>query len=101
MRITEQTKACFGTKSPQWYSTIIQKKEFQKPLSSSITNYHPLPTTIHYHFLTTYKTSLTKIPAIPWPVPTHMEVTKIFFLVLLSSLKPVTTCLVPVQPSGW
>ena len=47
-----------------------------------------------------YTCSLTNSPAIPWPVPIHILVTKIFFFVLLASLKIVHICLAPVAPSG-
>ena len=47
-----------------------------------------------------YTCSLTNSPAIPWPVPIHILVTRIFFFVLLASLKTVHICLAPVAPSG-
>lgn len=36
----------------------------------------------------------------PWPVPIHILVTRIFFFCLLASARPVTICLAPVAPRG-
>lgn len=44
--------------------------------------------------------SETNTPAIPMPVPTHILVTATFCFRRLSSDRTVTTCLVPVAPSG-
>lgn len=42
----------------------------------------------------------TNIPAIPIPVPTHIDVTATFFPRCLSSVSAVTTCRAPVHPRG-
>jgi hypothetical protein len=47
-----------------------------------------------------YSCSLTNRPAIPIPVPMHMVVSRTLALRRRHSLRPVTICLVPVQPRG-
>lgn len=75
-----------------WHAGGLYKaNDFEHGFSTTIDSCAIVP--VH-----TYKSSLTKTPAMPIPVPTHIEVTATLAFLRLSSDSAVTTCLVPVQP---
>jgi hypothetical protein len=77
----------------------ISKSRLQYNMQACSWSRHSLLSIDFWTASSTYA-SLTKSPAMPCPLPMHILVNKIFFPVLLHSLRPVTICLAPVAPSG-
>jgi hypothetical protein len=81
---------------PVAFGTLFAQRQTENRWQLVYSSYLALLQCAYPHYC-----SFTNTPAMPIPVPTHILVTPIFWFRLLSSERRVTTCLVPVAPSGW